>query len=288
MTLPPIMAIPFPHQSPKPLSEHAADAATEQILAHLCRCCGTTLPALIFRHLATREGLMGAFWKHLGGLFEGGQLQAVAWHLMEAIDTDGLITSALPALEAPTLARARSTLEQYGRSNPVNLLALLTLLHQVREGAGPAGPVTDRPEPWQAPPPPSAAMLPMVDVAAIDTGTRWLLNDLRSGDRRTLDAVVPSLYRHFVPYPALLQAVHRSLAPRFADGQIAARAQALQDRLQPAAAALAARLGPVPEVLRQADVLATMQDFAQRVIPPMIIVGRALHRALSDDRSARP
>jgi hypothetical protein len=36
-------------------------------------------------------------------------------------------------------------------------------------------------------------------------------------------------------------------------------------------------------MLREPEVLATLEDFAQRVIPTMIIVGCALQRALRDE-----
>jgi hypothetical protein len=281
------MATDLPEHPPDIQPGRAGETATAQILDHLCRCCGTTLPALIFRHLATREGLLPAFWGHLGGLFESGKLQRAAWPLIEQLDTQGLIGASpgLQTLDAHTLGRALATLEQYNRSNPVNLLALLTVLHQVNAGPNPATQANDPPEdpPWQAPQPPAEVMLPMVELSTIDRGTRWLINDLRSGDRSQLDTVVPSLYRHFVPYPEVLHLLHHWLAPRFADGQMAARAQTLVEQFETRAAGLASGLGSVPVMLREPEVLATLEDFAQRVIPTMIIVGCALQRALRDE-----
>ncbi len=269
------------------LIEGGHDAAAQSLLTEIGRCCGTRLPALIFRHLATHPGVMPTFWAHLGGLYQGGWLQEVAWPLAEELDDTGLIapipaqTLAAIGLEARVLIRAHATLDCYNRSNPVHCLALLTLLHGIETPGAPGTAAPARQRSWQPPPPPTADPLPMVEVDAIDGPTRWLLNDLREGDRRTLDPVVPSLYRHFVPYPAVLQCLHQSLAPHFASGHITACVQDLLCKFKPQAERLSRQLGPTPEPLRQPAVLAAIRDFAYRVIPPMVLVGQSLRRALS-------
>ncbi len=279
--------IPAARDTAGALTEVSNDPALQGLLAEIGRCCGTRLPALIFRHLATYPGVVPAYWTHLRVLYQGGWLQDAAWPLAEELDTTGLMApiqaqklSAI-GLDAELLIRAHATLDCYNRSNPVHWLALLTLLHGIdtSEAARTAAPARDRS--WQPPPPPMADPLPMVEVGAIDANTRWLFNDLRVGDRSTLDPVVPSLYRHFVPYPALLQLLHQSLAPHFASGRIDACVKDLTCKFKTRAEHLSAQLGPPPELLRQPAVLAAIRDFANRVIPPMLVVGRSLRRALS-------
>jgi hypothetical protein len=120
----------------------------------------------------------------------------------------------------------------------------------------------------------------MVEVDAIDPSVRWLLNDLREGDRRTLDTVVPSLYRHFVHHPAVLQLLHRGLAPQFANSHISARVHTLLLLMKAQARALSGQLGALPAELQEPELVSVMRDFAHRVIPPMIIVGHWLRRSL--------
>lgn len=281
---------------PSPLAEHPADAAVQAILAEICRCCGTRMPALIFRHLATYPGVVPAFWEHLGALYQDGVLQEAVWPLLEQLNTSTLLAPLKPealdtlGMNREELLRARATLEQYNRSNPVNLLALLTLLDQIDSPPSSSGqaPTLVR-RAWHPPPAPIEIPLPMAEVGAIDDPTRQLLNDLRTGDRRTPDPVVPSLYRHFAAYPKVLRLLHHHLAPRFEDGLINAMLQAWLPQVQAQARMLSAQLGPWPRALEQAAVLAAIRDFAHRVIPPMIVVGRSLHSALTPTvRSSDP
>ena len=137
-------------------------------------------------------------------------------------------------------------------------------------GAVPAAPRPPRP----------TTLLPLPAAEDLDARTRWLLNDLREGDRRELDPVVPSLYRHLSVCPGLLEWLHLHLAPRFADVRMSADLHRLRQDMQQEASAWAQRLGPVPGVLLAADVLGTLEQFAREVIPPMVLIGTALRQAM--------
>jgi len=91
---------------------------------------------------------------------------------------------------------------------------------------------------------------------------------------------VPSLYRHLSACPGLIEWLHLHLAPRFADGRMTAKLQRLRQAMQHEAIAWAERLEPVPEPLLASDVLATLEQFASQVIPPMVLIGTALRRAI--------
>jgi len=253
------------------------------------------MPAMIFRKLATQAGVLQAFWQCLGPLYRQGLLQESAWALTRKAGRDEL----LPALEpddlrafglheGATLGRALATLDNYNRANPVNWLALLSLLQAARRspqpGAACAADAIERA--WLAPAPPDCEPLPLRETEHIDAPTRWLLNDLREGDRSELDPVVPSLYRHFMDCPGLLQWLHRHLAPRFAGGQMAADLRPLRQAMKEEASRWAERLGPVPQALRAPDVLQTLEQFSSQVIPPMVLIGSALRRSI--DAALRP
>jgi hypothetical protein len=247
------------------------------------------LPALIFRNLATRPGVLEAFWQCLGPLYRQGLLQQSAWPLARQAGAGDL----LPALEArelqafglhdgPMLRSTLATLDNYNRANPVNWLALLSLLEASRQtpkpGAARAGQAAEHA--WQPPAPPADELLPLPAADELDARTRWLLNDLREGDRSELDPVVPSLYRHLSACPGLIEWLHLHLAPRFADGRMTAKLQRLRQAMQHEAIAWAERLEPVPEPLLASDVLATLEQFASQIIPPMVLIGTALRRAI--------
>jgi len=264
-------------------------APIQAIYRELCLSCGVAMPALIFRTLATRPGVLEAFWQCLGPLYRQGLLQQSAWPLARQSASHDL----LPALQAGELQafglgsghmldRALATLDNYNRANPVNWLALLSLLQAARQTPAPgASQALNAAEPaWQPPAPPACELLPLPGAEDLDARTRWLLNDLREGDRRELDPVVPSLYRHLSVCPGLLEWLHLHLAPRFADGRMSADLHRLRQDMQQEASAWAQRLGPVPGVLLAADVLDTLERFAREVIPPMVLIGTAFRQAM--------
>jgi hypothetical protein len=265
-------------------------AQIQAIYRELCVSCGVAMPALIFRNLATRPGVLEAFWQCLGPLYRQGLLQQSAWELAGQAAAADL----LPALEAherhafglhdgQMLRSTRATLDNYNRANPVNWLALLSLLEAARQtpkhGAARAEQAAE--QAWQPPAPPSGELLPLPAADELDARTRWLLNDLREGgDRSELDPVVPSLYRHLSACPGLLDWLHRHLAPRFADGRMTAELRHLRQGMQQEARGWAERLEPLPAALLAADVLETVEQFAHQVIAPMVLIGTALQRAI--------
>ena len=116
---------------------------------------------------------------------------------------------------------------------------------------------------------------------------RWLLNDLRFGDRSKLDAVVPSLFRHLTDWPAYLAVLHIGLAPRFRDGSLADAAGRIEQAMAVEAAVLSRQIAPVQELASTPDLQATMRRFASGVIPMMIIVGFALAEQMSESALPR-
>jgi hypothetical protein len=50
--------------------------------------------------------------------------------------------------------------------------------------------------------------------------------------------------------------------------------------MQQEASGWAERLGPLPDALLASDVLATLEQFAGQVIPPMVLIGSSLRRAI--------
>jgi hypothetical protein len=112
--------------------------------------------ALIFRHIATYPEILEEVWTSIGPLFRGGRIQDAAWRIAKLVS----LAEPLPRLEPDTrdvlglagddLERIQNTLDAYNRANPVNLLAILSLLARVQTDAPAVAPQErdDWPPPW--------------------------------------------------------------------------------------------------------------------------------------------
>ena len=270
------------------LAEADAPPAIAAIFAELRQLSGVPMVALIFRHLATRPGALEDTWRSLRPAFETGRIQSTAWWLAESAPSEGLMPRIAPVagaaigIDDDALSRIRLTLDAYNRANPVNMLAMLCLMERLRLGASPARPLEPHGPPWSAPQPVAGPLPAMTPVAAIPPSLRRLINDLGFGDRTSPDSVVPSLYRHLTPWPALLGLVHVSLAPAFRNGSLAFAVETLHAEMRAKAGEIARSLAPLAagEALRSA--LPTLSRFSSSVIPQMILIGFALKHAIAD------
>jgi hypothetical protein len=270
------------------LAEADAPQSVAAIYAELRRLSGVPMVALIFRHLATHPGALDDAWRSLRPAFESGRIQSAAWWLAERAPSDGLVPRIAPVVRAVigidevASAGILRTLDAYNRANPVNMLAMLCLMERLRLGTTPARPFEMDGMPWSAPQPITGPLPAMPPVAAIPPDLRRLINDLGFGDRTQPVTVVPSLYRHFTAWPALIGLVHVNLAPAFRDGTLAFAVEALHAEMRAKATEIAPTLAPLAagDALRSA--LPTLSRFASSVIPQMILVGFALKHALAE------
>lgn len=267
------------------LAEADAPASVRAIYAGLRDGAVTPIAALIWRHIATHPGVLEACWAALAPLFASGEMPATAWRVAQETVPEGLLSRIDPRAQAllgisPDQATTLGALvEAYNRANPVNLLAVLTLLNRVANPAPAeaARPAAARPfTGWQPPPAITRPLPRMTPPAEMGEDMRWLLNDLRLGDTTRLDAVLPSLYRHLTDWPAYLAVLHIGLAPRFRDGTMAAHVARVEQAMAAEAARLAQQITPVPALAERPELQATMRRFASGFIPTMIVVGDAM------------
>jgi hypothetical protein len=138
------------------VGEAIAPESVQAIYRDIRRLSGVPMVALIFRHIATYPEILEEVWTSIGPLFRGGRIQDAAWRIAKLVS----LAEPLPRLEPDTrdvlglagddLERIQNTLDAYNRANPVNLLAILSLLARVQTDA-PAIAPQERDD-WPPPP----------------------------------------------------------------------------------------------------------------------------------------
>lgn len=270
------------------LAESDAPASVRAIYTALREGAASPIAALIWRHIATQPALLESCWASLEPLFVNGRLPDAAWRVARETAPDGLLPRIEPraqvllGIRPDHVATIQAVVEAYNRANPVNLLAVLTLLSRIDSDATPEV----APSVARMPRPPAIVQpIPrMTPPAEMSADVRWLLNDLRFGDRSQLDAIVPSLFRHLTDWPAYLAVVHIELAPRFRDGSMAHAVARVERAMAAEAAVLSRQIAPVQELAGKPDFQATVRRFASDFIPMMIVVGHALAEQISESK----
>lgn len=244
---------------------------------------GVPMVALIWRHLATRPGVLEQSWRVLRPLFEAGAVQMAAW--------GAAVTEAKPA----SLPRVRleyaglddegrtafaNVLDTYNRANPVNFVGVRILMRRSAD----KGPFAEPGEPLRLPPGWSApvwsgAMPPMYPLSEFTPEQRGSVNALNSDPKVDRNVVVPSLYRHLVGWPGLIQLIHAELAPRFASGEMLRIIETIAQEMDGEADRLAAGL-PASAVVRLDDDVRGVLDRFSSLIPEMVAVGLLLRGGL--------
>jgi hypothetical protein len=264
---------------------HEAEAPPEvaAIYAGLREAMGVPIVNLVWRHFATLPGVLPWAWETT----RGGVASAVVRDgcdrmaaLVRGESGPGLaaVEPALRALPAEQAAELARVVAVYNRGNGVNLQVLSAVRRRIAGGAAEAVPT-----------PPGAARLapvaasvpPLPRMDALPEGVRTPVMALvRLHDPS--DPVVPSLYRHLALWPGVLPPLREALAPRFAEGRIAALRAALLGVAEESAAALLPRLsspGPFPPEHRDA-VLRVLAVFPGKLIAEMVAVGLMIEAAV--------
>jgi hypothetical protein len=250
------------------------------IYAGLREAIGVPIVNLIWRHFATLPGVLPWAWETARGAIgsatvaEGADRMAT---LVRGAPDSGLsaVGPVFRAMPADERARVADVVRVYNRGNLVNLQVLSAVRRFVSSGA-PVG--RTGAEPGGAPPAPVAASIPplprmddLPEVARAGVSALAALHD-------PSDPVVPSLYRHLALWPGVLPPLRAALAPRFAEGRIAALRGSLLGVAEDSAAALLPRLtppGPFPSGHRDA-VLRVLAVFPGKLIAEMAAVGLML------------
>ncbi|HJN59690.1 MAG TPA: hypothetical protein QF630_01470 [Alphaproteobacteria bacterium] len=272
------------------LSEQDAGDEVKAIYDEIKACCRVPMVALIYRHLATHDGLLEWSWRVLAPAMRSGALSRAARQA-----ADAPLGAALPPL-TPDAAEALGLAEidiaaiayiatAYNTANPHNIIAVRVLMgllaNDQAEGRANADAQAN-------PPAATAALLGLPGVVQLEDMAPALaerVGRLRVAGDDGSRGIVPTLYRHLAHWPDYLMASAAALEPLFRSGEIEAEAARVASAADTAAAQLGTELAAHDSALgrptgaaRQA-LLATLGDFAD-TIPEMITVGRLLVAAL--------
>jgi hypothetical protein len=261
------------------LAEREASGEKAAIYADIRRLGGVPMVALIFRHLATRPGVIEWAWDAMGPAWRSGLLQETAWRIAREAPLVPIArmpreTLAVLGIDPGGVAEIRVACEAYNRANPENMLSVLCLL-RVLGGSRASQPQGARG--W-TPPPEPGPLVPMIDVKTMGPELSALLDLVAAPGEPGAPRVVQSLYRHLAQHPAYLALAVTLLRQRFDDGSIGTATDAIVQRMNAAADDIARSMdaGPAPDE----GVREVLARFSGAVIPQMIVVGRLLEEAL--------
>jgi hypothetical protein len=266
-------------------SEAAAPSQIRAIYEEIRELCGVPMVALIFRHLAAHPGVLEEIWEAIGPSFRAGQIQETALQVARSTVPSGLLAPieanarVVLGLIGEDLVKVRNTLEAYNRANPVNQLAMLSLIARL----GNDTPAIARPVPrdWKPPKAIPGPLPQMISPDAMAPSVRLLINDFGFGDRSKLSPIVPSLFRHLAGWPSYLATIHVSLLPRFRDNSLANATNNIQQAMAREAASIGIYLPPLRRVAATPGIMGTISQFSSHIIPMMTVIGHAMLESLA-------
>ena len=263
------------------LAERDAQGELARIYAEIRHLGGVPMVALIFRHVATRPGVLEWMWNAIGPAWRSGRLQEAAWRVAREVPLEPIARMPRAALRAWGIDEAgesqvRNVLVAYNRANPENMLTMLCVLRLLENNGGTTPIHLIQHSAWS--PPAAPAIVPMADITTLPRDVLDLLDVVAAPGEPGAPRVVQSLYRHFCHRPAFLAAVVTLLRARFEDGSIDRAVKAVHAAMSTQAdeivRTLSAPAAPDP------GIESTCARFAGAVIPQMIVVGRLLEEAL--------
>ena len=282
------MAPPAPTGLPE-LPASQATGETRRIYTSIEAALGVKLVNLVYRHLATVPGALEWAWDIVGGSFRDGHLAREAASLLDGASEQRLIGGAHSVISLKKCGLTPSeatdvleTLDVYNRANPMNALSLRMVALALADGRrAPAARVyieSDKP---------LVALLPMGTLDGLEADTAAHLKRLSTLVTGENSGLTPSLFRHFIPWPALLKELGDWLEPLVEIDGIAS----LTERVTGDADAVAARIfgdlrlqgeGLPPPGGKTGEALSSTIALFLPAICSMIVIGGLLRKSLAD------
>jgi hypothetical protein len=199
------MTDPFPA-----VPEASATGETAELFADIRATVGVRVVNLVWRHLATMEGVLPWAWAAVKPLYVQGIADRAAIRFRQSME--------LPTLGSLAGEQPQSVddvLASYDHSNTINLFALGALRCWLRGDSAPAG----LPEGGPRLPAPDVT-LPKLAAAEDVSPETWalVLRLNKYGDPRPI--ILASMYRHLAHAPAFLRQVEAVLAPLDANSSL--------------------------------------------------------------------
>ncbi len=271
------------------ISERKATGAIKALYEDIKAVTGVPVVNLIYRHIAILPGGLAWSWEVLRPIYASGEVANLAEQLMDDLRLPELPRFAPAALRAVEVDETAvqdmiRIFESYNRSNPMNLIALLTLRAFLDR---PPQAYTTPAEPSETSGPLSSDVRPLPPLLALpdmDEHTRTLvlaLNGLSpQGEARTM----ASMYRQLAHWPGYLALALTYLEPLHVSGQLQAGAEQAMAQAMALVQGLVGKLGeaaaPRPEGEVREKLQAALVYFTENLIVEMLPVGKLLHAAM--------
>lgn len=266
------------------LNEADATGDIARIYADIRRLCAVPYVSALYRHLATRPGVLPWAWAAVSPGLDNGTAQEAGWRVATDLPLDPLPPIPRDALrvwgvDASAEQTVRNTCDGFVRVAPVNMV-FAALLKRFIAGETPNG--KSAAATWQ-PPAGIPAPPPLVDPAKLDAAQRGVL--MRFATPSGGQPFVPGLYRMLAHWPGLLAHLSVVMVPRLANQASIAAFDLVRARIDAAAPEVFARmpapgpLPPAPSPDEKANILAALETY-RKTSPELIVFGRLIRDAL--------
>lgn len=269
--------------------EADATGETAALYADIRATLGVPATNLVWRHLAAIDGALGWVWGGLRTLYVEGRLVEPARRVLEAAAIPPLASFTTESLRgagvsAEDVSTIDAVLENYHRSNPPNLVALMVLGAWLRgETGAPPAAAPGVPRPASATAAPLPALIAEADMSEAVRADARRLEAL--GTRLEPRPLIGGVPRHLAHWPGFLALAVTALAPF--EGELARAARRAQAAAGEAARSLSPRFTPLAnEATRDAIALAVARFTAPTLVANYIPKVQALRRALPEREQA--
>ena len=266
------------------ITEEQATGEIAALYADIRKTLGIPLVNLIWRNLATMPGALSWAWGSVKPLYESGRIQDEAVDLIETLRLPNIPRWPRSALRAVGVdSRAESAigevLESYGRSNPLNLVALNVLLAMLRNDAESTRTLVAtnrRPAEIDI----TLPKLVNLDETPADTGT--LVRAVNQLGARGRDHILVSMPRHLAHWPGFLALYWTAISPLDANGNLDRCIDSVLEEGRARGVLLARYVdrSVKPPQGSSESVEATLDDFCRNAISRMIPVVGLLKKAM--------
>lgn len=265
------------------VAELGASAATRAIFDQIKTLSGVPMIALIYRHMATRPGMLEWAWQTLEPVMVTGQLQMAAWGATKEVELPNILPIPRVARRAVGISeedesQISNLLAAFNRANSVNSVAIRYLIRQL-DAAGASfrtnsGSMSDWHPPLILPDLPPMLSLEEINGPVLEL-ISWLCHRGEGRHRR----VWPSLYRYLAAQPAFLAFAGIILTPEFE--RIDQMVNNVRAEMELVANSLPIYPSFYPTEFEyvESDLRLTIEEFSS-LIPEMLLIGLLLEHSM--------
>ena len=273
------------------LHEPDASENIKAIYEKIKHCCHVPFVALLYRHLATYEGLLEWSWELLEPLINLAQFQEYVDSISDIDNNIVLRKSSINERELSTLshldiAAIKYIIESYNAANAKNIIILYVLQSLLAKNHRDAAVAAQRP---RALPEYNRIDFPLlgrpIKIDLIHPKLLAQLIKLRTNSDGEGRQIVPTMYRHLSYWPKYLMHQSKLLEPHFADGSIERVANKIRKEAQQNSIKLETHICSIQAPPRNhPHKLGNILDQFAQTISEMIVVGQLLRISIPVDK----